>query len=205
MELNGKVLVLGDVHGDWRRLKKFISDQAPDAIVQVGDFGYWHPFELALDVPLYFIDGNHEHHPTLPSKVTEVGRNVFYVPRGTVAKLNGKNCLFMGGAASIDFMYRTEGVDWFKEEIISESDLYNLPDLRIHTVFSHTAPSEFNMREGIKFYDPSRDRLSYILKKYEPRLWFSGHYHYYLSGFHKETYWQALSDISQGKFWVEYH
>jgi len=109
----------------------------------------------------------------------------------------------MGGAHSFDWKLRTPGFDWFPElELVTESDLENLPDKKIDIVISHTAPEEFYMSFPPK-EDPSRESLSYILKRYKPKLWFFGHFHIYDTGFDLGCRWTALADIeSYFKNWV---
>ena len=41
---------------------------------------------------------------------------------------DGRIVLFMGGADSIDKKYRKIGFDWFPEELITQKDIYELPD-----------------------------------------------------------------------------
>jgi len=109
----------------------------------------------------------------------------------------------MGGAHSFDWRYREAGRDWFPElELVTESDLDNLPDKKIDIVISHTAPEEFFVGFSPKD-DPSRKSLSYVLKKYEPKLWFFGHFHVYENGFDLGCKWTALADIeSYFRHWV---
>jgi len=75
---------------------------------------------------LYFIDGNHDDHSVL-SKIeeeTELLKNINYIPRGTIKKLHdGRTALFIGGGDSIDKHLRTEGIDWWREELITYKDM----------------------------------------------------------------------------------
>ena len=83
-----KILLVGDTHGDamhWDWLiEEYATEYAPDAIVQLGDFGFW-PHQYGgpefldvvngavgalgkytnKDVRLYWIDGNHENFDAL--------------------------------------------------------------------------------------------------------------------------------------------
>ena len=86
-----RIMMVGDVHGDWGKLNTVISAKHPETIIQCGDFGYWprwngkdvdvntHEF-LAYnrkprywkfmgikngDVRVHWCDGNHEDHASL--------------------------------------------------------------------------------------------------------------------------------------------
>jgi predicted phosphodiesterase len=166
---------------------------------------------------IYFCDGNHEDHDSLkilresckkkrvPIKIMD---NVYYMPRGTIIKLpDGRNILFMGGADSIDKLARTEHVDWFRQEIISEADLINLPDENIDVVISHTCPKEIydqvSMFSKFKNVDPSSAALSYILDKYSPKEWYFGHFHTFKSGIVKNTKWTCLNQESDSGWYKD--
>lgn len=176
--------MVGDVHGDWKSLTLVIDHYRPDAVIQVGDFGYWPNCQTIwpppkFDAPIYFCDGNHEDHWSLASrKSNEVAPNVFYQPRGSVKDILGKKFLFFGGASSIDKNRRTLGIDWFPEEVASISDLYNLEDTEgVKIVISHTAPSFLTVLPN-DTNDPTRQILDEVFEKVNPKKWFFGHYHW---------------------------
>ncbi len=227
-------LVFGDIHGEFARFNKIINRRRDhiDMILQCGDWGYW-PRQHGMtyvdrltgkvktednynvknrDIPIYFCDGNHEDHEMLKTlEDNEIMKNVFYMKRGTRLTLDdGRTVLFIGGAYSIDKKYRTQGWDWFPEETISQKDIYDLPDVKIDIVISHTCPREFfkklNLRNNfdIKDNDPSMDALSYVLDKYKPPLWYFAHFHTFKQGYDNNCYWTALSCIgSDERFWIE--
>lgn len=218
------VLLMGDVHGYFDTLGFDImqnqkqKDNYYDLIIQLGDFGWWprmpdnrqkyDKMVRKLDVPIWFIDGNHEDHPDLIRITKEaedknnpimVNKNVYYCRRGLVQKLNinGKdyNCLFIGGAASIDKNVRREGWSWFPEEIISQREIYDLPDVDIDIVFAHTCASSFlpaiahslPLPLSEMYPDPCQEALEYVINKYKPKFYFFGHWHFALQGYHEDT------------------
>ena len=137
-----KIIVLGDIHGNFSWLNKFIAQENPDIILQCGDMGYYPTWSLYIEIvspntKIYWCDGNHEDYnainkllQTNPRGPIEIQPNVFYMPRGEVLKLsNNRNVLFAGGAYSIDKHLRIEGVSWFPEEILTEKEIFNyFPD-----------------------------------------------------------------------------
>lgn len=186
-----KILIVADFHGDISFLK-IVIDKAEeykcDAIIQLGDFGYW-PSEInfpgmAPSIPIYFIDGNHEEHSRLNQTVeyTEVSENVFHIARGTFLKIGNMNCLGIGGAYSIDRHYRIEGISWFKEEEITESDLSKCLNHKdkfpLDLIFSHDIPLKLTVTKNsyVGSYH-TREKLDILLDNASPKYWFFGHYH----------------------------
>lgn len=180
----------------------------------------WDQFGLKnKDTKIYWCDGNHEDHWDLVEERNymkapcEMMPNVYYMKRGSILTLpDGRNVLFMGGADSIDKNYRTLGEDWFPEELINYRDIDNLPDINIDIVISHTCPLEFHnsilrVKRGSwgwqeKIKDPSAHALSYILNKYEPALWYFGHFHDFIDEMYKNTQWYCLNTIGQTNWWM---
>jgi len=112
----------------------------------------------------------------------EVGREVYYQPRGSTITLpNGRIVLFAGGAYSVDKDQRTPGTDWFPEEILTEDDFASFPDIpSVYMVISHAAPMSATLPPGLfptKYPDPSRRVLDKVLRRYQPKRWYCGHYH----------------------------
>lgn len=211
-------MVTGDIHNEFGRLNELINKKKPDMIICCGDFGYWPRIQgaeklsrinLQTASKLLWCDGNHEDHWSLRRRETdELAPNIFYMPRGSTYTLDdGRTILFMGGADSIDKGWRTIGVDWFPEEVISQKDFENLPDFntRIDIVVSHTCP-ECLVETMIKYYpeknyEPSNTALSRILNIFNPDLWFFGHWHHYKEGTVENTRWYSLSAPGFGDRW----
>ena len=40
-DISVKILIVGDVHGEWGKLSKLINRHRPDMVLSCGDFGYW--------------------------------------------------------------------------------------------------------------------------------------------------------------------
>jgi predicted phosphodiesterase len=115
-----RVLIVGDVHGQHRKLAGALRQAQADyrigAAVQVGDFGFYPNLLAAASgervrypVPLHVIDGNHEDHAWLRrALLTGVARdwpgelNLIYQPRPSVVPLGASKVGFLGGALHVD-------------------------------------------------------------------------------------------------------
>ena len=151
-----RILIVGDVHGDFSALLALLRREQPDLVLQVGDFGIWPtaldslqkfwPMDLA---PIYFCEGNHEYYPAIQEQWARFGLKrdaipfagqIFWMPRGsTLALPDGRVVCFLGGAHSVDHPLRQKGRNWFEDEILGPEVLDHLPE-RADIVISHTAP-----------------------------------------------------------------
>lgn len=209
---------IGDIHGCWNDLYRAIAilqDAGADMMIQVGDFGCWNPEkkitasswdELKLDVPVYWIDGNHEDFPFLKSMVDwdllepqTVAENVIYIPRGTVLELGGLRFGFMGGGASIDRLQRIDGRDWFRDELPSYGEFMRLANVEsLDVIVAHDCPEEADdALVRIKNDPPSngnRRMLQAIVESHRPAYFCHGHYHQWLAQEFNGTQYVSLAD-----------
>jgi len=145
---------VGDCHGHWAGLQEFdrlLRERqipGPNIIIQVGDFG-WDPESLKawkpLDIPVYAIDGNHDHHGNLSQvpqdEITEVLPNLFFVPRGMILELDGYKVGFAGGAGSVDGHWRRKGVNWWPDlEVLRQEQVARLFSEPVDILVTHTPP-----------------------------------------------------------------
>ena len=151
--------LLGDLHADFGIMTDLIPKlkNVPITVIQVGDFGYYPdthrgtvlsgtPLDYwpETEFPVYWIDGNHSWHPFLRgiTEVTELKKNLFYVPRGSVLDLEGYRIGFMGGAESIDKFYQMKRGTWFSAESITQAQISLLWDRTdLDMLITHTAPT----------------------------------------------------------------
>lgn len=192
-----KLLLIGDIHMNVERAEEINDlaiDQEIDKVIGLGDFGYTFAPDFVAevsgqDIPWYFIDGNHDDHTLLKHDANEIVRfhdNLFYIPRGYVWEWEGKTFAGMGGAYSIDKVYRTAYVSWWPEEQISMGDYYrfqeNAHGKTIDIMLSHEAPSSLieYLSEGQIMKGGEEDRiiLERILHEFPPKIWLHGHWHY---------------------------
>lgn len=196
-----KILFVGDIHGQFnvfQGLVNYFTDREKiDICIQLGDYGIFEEknYDLTkINIPVYFCDGNHDNHNILDKfqdgKIHEFGKNLYYCSFGSTLNINNKTIMFCGGAKSIDWRQRKENISWWKNEIITEEKMKNLPDKKIDIVASHTVPfslkndnlksiSDYDLKKcGFDISeDVSEKYLDIILKTYYPDLWIAGHWH----------------------------
>jgi Icc-related predicted phosphoesterase len=174
-----RVMAAGDWHGNWpwtQIMLHWAAKRACDAVVHVGDFGYWPAWDewtrsqtgpshyltqvraLAKELGLvvYWVDGNHENHEALyPGQGDEVLR---HLPRGHRWQWWGKTWMSVGGAVSVDKHMRTPGYDWFGREILDwEQAEYCCREGKVDVIISHDCPAGvaipgIDMESGVRFW-----------------------------------------------------
>ena len=194
----------GDTHGliDFNKLKEYFKNEyvsEKDYIIILGDCGVvWSKNDIftseyaSLNLTIFFIDGNHENFDLLNkfpivskcgAKCHLIDDNIYHVLRGEILQINGLKLLCLGGATSIDKMYRVPGKSWWSDENITEDDINNAlnnlkkVDYKVDYVLTHCAPSKI-VRNMFGYKDDSNtqmlDKLVYYL---DFKHWFFGHYH----------------------------
>jgi len=206
-------IISGDTHGtlDLGKIVKFFDEhegeyQDDDYLIICGDVGAcgFSGSEEAtarnvfrnLPVTTLFVDGNHENFEQLNSfgediwnggKVHFVESRLIHLMRGQVFEIAGKKLFTFGGAYSIDKHLRTEGIDWFPEEIPTyaeyEEGWMNLEkaDFQVDYIITHSGPCEVVAAMG--YGELSDDEVE--LRQYLQRVadntdftaWYFGHFH----------------------------
>ncbi len=160
------------------------------------------------------VDGNHENFARLfggefplieifGGKAYKIRENIYYLKRGEVFTIDGRTFLAFGGANSHDRFGgktpslawgrgydrvpgRTEGKDWWPEEIPSLADFenacLNLDKLgwRVDHVISHTCPESHrhNFLTGSRVPDPTETMLQALIDRgLQFEAWHFGHFH----------------------------
>ena len=193
------LVVLGDTGvlwntspADWARGEAFVTDT-----FLISDLARAWPGDVA------FIDGNHDNHPVLASLRTEgrwggevgvVCDGLYHLRRGGSYDLPAGDgtarAWCMGGAWSIDRDWRSEGVDWWPEEVPSEEEIdaarasLEREGWGADFVLTHECPA--SMRDALTRDSPfgpvdHTDRLQEFLDDVDERAgfdrWYCGHYH----------------------------
>jgi hypothetical protein len=130
---------------------------------------------------------------------------VAYLQRGKIYTMDNRDFLVLGGALSIDKIFRTPGKTWWKEEYWSDEEkeaVLRLLDNRntFDYVLSHTGPERINR---LLFCGPSAkhtDKVSLLNDTLDGKIickqWFCGHWHkdkYYYDETRRRAY-QYLYD-----------
>lgn len=175
------MLFIGDVHGKFNEYDT-VMKRGRDTF-QVGDFGIGFPGYKPRSWPMNhkFIRGNHDN-PELCRKHPNYMGNFGY--RGGL--------FFMGGANSIDKIYRTEGKDWWPDEQLSVEQLSDAIEqyerLKPSVLVTHMTGLEVQQH----LFDFSQVHTSRTLKaldimwkNHQPKLWVFGHYHKSVDTFYR--------------------
>ena len=210
------VYLTGDTHGDFRRIKQFCFKVEPsldDTLIILGDAGFNYYgnyrdrnakiFASKLPIVLFCIHGNHEMRPTsVPTYNEKLYRggtvwyegeypNILFAKDGEIYDFDGRKCIVIGGAYSVDKFYRLAmGWHWFPDEQPSpeikrrvEEQLASVHYM-VDAVLSHTCPVKY---EPVETFMPNIDQskvdksteswLGEIESKLTYEKWYCGHYH----------------------------
>lgn len=111
--------------------------------------------------------------------------SVYFLLRDSEYWINGKRFLVIGGADSIDKIYRTPKSTWWEEELLTIGEEDNILGIieknnKFDYVLSHTCPSwlvtEF-LYNPMKVYDPVSQFLNHVENSIEFTEWHFGHFH----------------------------
>ena len=212
-----QIVVAGDWHSneEWalsvlRRVPGLLGSEPRRMILHLGDFGIWPDAAgqaylahvsaalAAVRAELWFVNGNHEDFPQLgrlarerghtPDGRIEVRPRLFYLPRGYRWTWHGRRWLACGGGVSLDRAGRTEGVDWWPaEEITDAQEAAVIADGPADVLASHDCPSGVAHAFGRppSWWDPAdlargdahRRRLQRITDAVRPVHLMHGHLH----------------------------
>lgn len=193
---NNNIILIGDTH-DIRITQKLIKNKCGENydVVFLGDGGeigfLSYDFEklnnllIEKNIRMFYLRGNHSNPRYFNSN--EYSNIIFPKTLEKGIFPNGKTCLFVNGALSIDRNFRKVNSDYWLQEITEEFDNKDVPIVDI--VFAHDAPECFNhsTKSLVKFdfitkdiIDDSyiqREKMTRILENSKCEKWFSGHFH----------------------------
>ena len=200
------IYITGDTHGDidYPKLLKLKEKKLSrdDYLIICGDAGIcWSIYDSRRFLSLYndigctilFIDGNHENFDMLNelplveykgALMHQVDEHIFHILRGEILTLEGKTFFCLGGACSIDKMYRTPHISWWPEEEIDKHDIDNaIANLekvnnKVDYVITHCVDTKTVMKYFYFKRDVCTDQLMFIDKVVDYKHWFFGHYHF---------------------------
>jgi len=208
-------IITGDTHRDFRfvgALCDKLETTTDDVLIILGDAGINYygdkdkPLKRViaeLPITIFCIHGNHERRPESVGTYIESewrGGTVYIEPEfpnllfakdGEIYDIDGKKCIVIGGAYSVDKAARiVNDWGWWSDEQPSVKtkqcveQQFDIEGWRVDVVFTHTAPLKYEPREvficGID--DSKVDKSTEVwLDSIEDRLdydrWYCGHYH----------------------------
>lgn len=213
LQTTTRIGLVGDVHGDLGALltiSQSMRDQGVSVLLALGDLGLVWGGENwsnrlsrlskrlgARQQVLYWVDGNHDDHRRLSTfsigddGLRELRTNIIHLPRGYRTTLaSGRSLLALGGANSIDYENRVEGVTWWPEEAISDADVEAVGREHADIVVGHDAPLELPALdrvladnaaqwtvEGLEYAERGRQQFHRAFLRASPVLYVGGHYH----------------------------
>lgn len=196
---------LGDTHGSisidkltGRRFPTQFGLTKDDIMIIAGDAGFVWDSDITCrgwinDKPFTTLCclGNHENYDLIEKlpvtafcggQAYQVENSLFYAIGGEIYTINGKTFLFINGGESIDKDQRTKGVDWWEQEVITESQIERAKqnllkyDNKVDYIISHTGGR--NVTAFFGFIPTISDiRLSQLLDTTSYSQHFCGHYH----------------------------
>lgn len=180
--------LIADIHGKTKQYYNIVKDC--DYTLQMGDFGFRDSYSILskLDPNKHFVlGGNHD------SYTKENGKFIDQTPHFLgdygLKNIDGFEFFFVRGGFSIDWMYRVEGLDWWRDEELDHTSMSKCLDLYEQTkpniVISHECPASIcNLISGYKTFNgeiikPSRtaNLLQAMLERHNPKQWYFAHHH----------------------------
>lgn len=214
------IYLTGDTHGSFVRVCTFcrrMQTTRDDILIILGDAGvnyygglkdiYKKEYISKLPITLFCVHGNHEqrpyHFPVYVEQEWHGGTvyvepefpNIIFAKDGEIYDFNGKKAMVIGGAYSVDKMWRIVRSyggtpEWWPDEQPSEEIKAYVEhqlekcDWKIDVVLSHTVPLSY---EPTEVFLPNIDQnsvdksteewLETIEQRLEYKAWYAGHYH----------------------------
>ena len=218
---------LGDVHAESPLMRDFLNSEEKYCL-QLGDFGFifkyndwkWNRFlnHFEKNYPnkmIFTVLGNHENYDSIEkmpvkdmfgARCRKIRSNVYAVERGEILSIEGLNILCIGGADSIDKAWRQDGISWWAQEKISDTDVKKTVEKGLTCSFdmvcSHAMPAFFMLQNFTPcFQTGSEFSLEKIYCDIENNgghipLWIGGHVHNSIDMTYNDTLFRSL-DISE--------
>lgn len=212
-----RVGLAGDWHGSGNAARHVLhgfAREGIDTVFHVGDFGVGWPglgkrYAEAVDwlcdqlgIVLYVTPGNHENWDYVDALPYEngqgwIGHRIAVLKKHTRFELDGRQFLSLGGAPSIDFDRRYQGVSWWPNEALrggdvmrAERDAENLGPVDV--MLAHDAPSggtdevqrivdhpnpRMWSEAGLQYAAEGRALMTACFRAAQPKFFAHGHYH----------------------------
>lgn len=197
------ITLIGDAHGHMHELQGIQRHISKGRSIQLGDVGFGFREIPEFGSQHKFIRGNHDD----PAKAAAHPQYL-----GDFGYLPEDDLFYVSGAFSIDWVMRTEGRSWWREEELSPARLQEAIDLykqvKPGRVISHECPSKANealLKDllGAYFYEKGalkKSRTCQALQRmfeiHEPGIWIFGHYHITKQFKIGRTTFQCLAELA---------
>lgn len=205
------IFVTGDTHSyidvdkitpsKWETGKHLTKN---DYLIICGDFGFlwdgkwndrwWLEWFDRQPWTTLFVVGNHDNFSLVESypivdflggKAHKINDSIYNLKLGEMFDIEGKKFFCFGKAQSHDKWCRTEGVNWWKEEMPSKEEYeYGLDTLdkygwKCDYVISHCAPDSIVdiLGHGEYTHDKLTNYFQTISEQLKFKKWYFGHYH----------------------------
>lgn len=209
------IYITGDTHRDFTNIEEFCyanQTTIDDTIIILGDVGLNYYLDGSdnrekkrvskLPITLFCIRGNHEERAENINTYTTTEYfggecyvekqypNIIFAKDGGIYNINGKKCLTIGGAYSVDKYYRIiHRWKWFESEQLTAEERNNIDNIikkdnKYDIILTHTCP--YNTRPTHLFIqgldqstvDSSMELwLQDIADNIEFDKWYFGHFH----------------------------
>ena len=218
---------LGDVHAESPLMRDFLNSEEKYCL-QLGDFGFifkyndwkWNKFinHFEKNYPnkmIFTVLGNHENYDSIEkmpvkdmfgARCRKIRSNVYAIERGEILSIEGLNILCIGGADSTDKAWRQDGISWWMQEKISDTDVKKTVEegltYSFDMVCSHAMPAFFMLQNFTPcFQTGSEFSLEKIYCDIENNgghipLWIGGHVHNSIDMMYNDTLFRSL-DIGE--------
>lgn len=206
-----RVWICGDWHGNTQWLQRAVPamrrfDPSIRTILHLGDWwmdpepvDYW--CRQAGITRVLVTLGNHEPYDLYgplqaqhPGRAIRISTTTWLLPRPWKFEIGGRTFVSLGGAASVDKQLRTEGKDWWPEEVIRESHVEQASRWTADFMVTHESPAttpvevgqsmlargdDIYSSEALAASAASRSQVDRVWSAVDPDFLFHGHMHIY--------------------------
>lgn len=196
------IVLLGDVHGEWKLVNAICRKFKDKIVLGIGDIGIGFDNHKIPILPsnFCFFRGNHDN-PKL-SKVN---------PKYTVDYGMWNGLYIVAGGDSVDKKMRVENLDWWSDEQLSREDMEKVLDdyckVKPNILVCHEAPFRFHnllcsaavldvpdrVRWGIPRGNSTAFLLDSMIQYHMPDYLFFGHWHVSVSGKYNNCQYRCLN------------
>ncbi|MBI4155029.1 metallophosphoesterase [Candidatus Woesearchaeota archaeon] len=170
-----KLVVLGDIHGKWKRVNAIINHELDKGFaLSTGDLGNY-KFEPENRQKIIFCHGNHESFQYIKELMEDKSNNLIPLKAGEIYTLSdGTTITALPGVFSPKFYEKGCILKYF-----SKADVEKLLCLekKIDILLTHEAP--FGIGVTKNGFDLGKEQINQIIKHLNPRIGFFGHHHFF--------------------------